>query len=132
LGGLELKFRSFRGRFYDLFRRVCPFFRFINVKCLCLWRLCIAKKDMTKRFGRLVAACSRLRNAVIMHRDYKDCIGQMSDSPLAILTSSQHKGNYSTLHANTGGSASNIDRTLFEKQKKDFWKALLDMAQGGA
>ena len=34
----------------------------------------IAKKDMTKRFGRLVAACSRLRNAVIMHRDYKDCI----------------------------------------------------------
>ena len=59
-------------------------------------------------------------------------IGQMSDSPLAILTSSQHKGNYSTLHTNTGGSASNIDRTLFEKQKKDFWKALLDMAQGGA
>lgn len=59
-------------------------------------------------------------------------IGQMSDSPLAILTSSQHKGNYSTLHANTGGSASNIDRSLFEKQKKDFWKALLDMAQGGA
>lgn len=39
LGGLELKFRSFRGRFYDLFRRVCPFFRFINVKCLCLGRL---------------------------------------------------------------------------------------------
>lgn len=34
----------------------------------------IAKKDMTKRFGRLVAACCRLRNAVIMHRDYKDCI----------------------------------------------------------
>ena len=34
----------------------------------------IAKKDMTKRFGRLVTACSRLRNAVIMHRDYKDCI----------------------------------------------------------
>ena len=32
LGGLELKFRSFRGRFYDLFRRVCPFFRFINMK----------------------------------------------------------------------------------------------------
>ena len=59
-------------------------------------------------------------------------IGQMSDSPLAILTSSQHKGNYSTLHANTGGSASNIDRSLFEKQKKDFWKALFDMAQGGA
>ena len=59
-------------------------------------------------------------------------IGQMSDSPLAVLTSSQHKTNYSTLHANTGGSASNIDRTLFEKQKKDFWKAMLNLAQGGA
>lgn len=59
-------------------------------------------------------------------------IGQMSDSPLAILTSSQHKGNYATLHANTGGSASNIDRNLFEKQKKDFWKSLYEMAQGGA
>ena len=58
-------------------------------------------------------------------------IGQMSDSPLAILTSSQHKGNYSVLHANTGGSASNIDRNLFEKQKRDFWKAMLNMAQGG-
>lgn len=59
-------------------------------------------------------------------------IGQMSDSPLAILTSSQHKGNYSILHANTGGSASNIDRTLFEKQKREFWKSLLEMSQGGA
>lgn len=58
-------------------------------------------------------------------------IGQMSDSPLAILTSSQHKGNYSILHANTGGSASNIDRTLFEKQKREFWKSLLEMSQGG-
>lgn len=59
-------------------------------------------------------------------------IGQMSDSPLAILTSSQHKGNYSILHANTGGSASNIDRTLFEKQKREFWRSLLEMSQGGA
>ena len=59
-------------------------------------------------------------------------IGQMNDSPLAILTSSQHKGNYSILHANTGGSASNIDRTLFEKQKREFWKSLLELSQGGA
>ena len=58
-------------------------------------------------------------------------IGQMSDSPLAILTSSQHKDNYSILHANTGEAASNIDRTLFGKQKKTFWKALLEMSQGG-
>lgn len=59
-------------------------------------------------------------------------IGQMSDSPLAILTNAQHKGNYSILHANTGGSASNIDRTLFEKQKREFWKALLELSKGGA
>lgn len=59
-------------------------------------------------------------------------IGQKSDSPLAILTSSQHKGNYSVLHANTGESASDINRTLFSKEKRDFWKALLKMSQGGA
>jgi len=58
-------------------------------------------------------------------------IGQMSNSPLAILTSLQHKDNYSILHANTGGAVSNIDRTLFGKQKKSFWKALLEMSQGG-
>lgn len=34
----------------------------------------IDKRDMTKKFGRLVAACARLRNAVILHRDYKDAI----------------------------------------------------------
>ena len=34
----------------------------------------IAKKDMTKRFPRLIAACSRLRDAIILHRDYKDVI----------------------------------------------------------
>ena len=27
----------------------------------------ITKKDMTKRFGRLIAACARLRNATSMH-----------------------------------------------------------------
>ena len=43
----------------------------------------ITKKDMTKRFGRLIAACARLRNATIMHRDYKDCI---SYQPYTVLT----------------------------------------------
>lgn len=38
----------------------------------------ITKKDMTKRFGRLIAACARLRNATIMHRDYKDCISYLA------------------------------------------------------
>lgn len=58
-------------------------------------------------------------------------VGQQSDSPLAILTSMQHDANYSILHANTGSSASNIDRNLFAKERKAFWQALLHMAQGG-
>lgn len=58
-------------------------------------------------------------------------IGQMSDSPLAILTNLQHKSNHSVLHANTGSTASNIDRNLFAKQRQDFWKALLEMSLKG-
>lgn len=58
-------------------------------------------------------------------------IGQKADSPLAVLTSSQHKGNYSILHLNTGGSASQIDRNVFNKEKREYWKALLEMAQEG-
>lgn len=58
-------------------------------------------------------------------------IGQMSDSPLAIHTDLQHKSNYSVLHANTGSTASNIDRNLFAKQRQDFWKALLEMSLKG-
>jgi len=38
-GGLELNAWAFRGRFCDLFHRVCPFFVFLIVKCLCLGRL---------------------------------------------------------------------------------------------
>lgn len=52
----------------------------------------IAKKDMTKRFGRLVAACSRLRNAVIMHRDYKDCISYAAGKDTFILLDPPYKG----------------------------------------
>lgn len=59
-------------------------------------------------------------------------IGQKADSPLAILSNAQHHGNYSTLHANTGGSASQIDRNLFEQQKKEFWKSLLELTNKGA
>lgn len=34
----------------------------------------IDKRDMTRKFGRLAAACTRMRNAIILHRDYKDAI----------------------------------------------------------
>ena len=57
-------------------------------------------------------------------------IGQKSDSPLAVLTSSQHKKYYSILHKNTGQEMSEIDRTAFEKQRKAFWKAFLEKTQG--
>ena len=59
-------------------------------------------------------------------------IGQMADSPLAIMTNSQHHGNYNTLHANTGSSPSNIDRDEFELIKQAFWKAYRDMTYTGA
>ena len=59
-------------------------------------------------------------------------IGQKSDSPLAILTYSQHKNNNAVLHVNTGGTASNIDRNLFAKQRGDFWISKLEEHHGKA
>lgn len=52
----------------------------------------IAKKDMTKKFGRIVAACIRLRNAIIMHRDYKDCINYAAGKDTFILLDPPYKG----------------------------------------
>lgn len=52
----------------------------------------ITKKDMTKRFGRLIAACARLRNATIMHRDYKDCISYGAGEDAFILLDPPYKG----------------------------------------
>lgn len=45
----------------------------------------IAQKDMTKRFGRIISACCRLRNVIIMHRDYKDCIRYAAGPDVFIL-----------------------------------------------
>ena len=52
----------------------------------------IAKKDMTKRFPRLIAACSRLRDAIIMHRDYKDVIAYAACPGSFILLDPPYKG----------------------------------------
>ena len=52
----------------------------------------IAKKDMTRRLGRFVAACSRLRDAIIMHRDYKDCIEYAAGKDTFILLDPPYKG----------------------------------------
>lgn len=52
----------------------------------------IARKDMTKRFARLVSACARLRDAIIMHRDYKDCIQYAAGKDTFILLDPPYKG----------------------------------------
>ncbi|MBE6844339.1 MAG: hypothetical protein E7508_01310 [Ruminococcus sp.] len=57
-------------------------------------------------------------------------IGQEANSPFAILTHSQHHDNYTTLHSNTGATESKINRTIFEKEKDEFWKSFYEMTQG--
>ena len=47
---------------------------------------------MTKRFLRLVAACNRLRDAIIMHRDYKDVITYAACPGAFILLDPPYKG----------------------------------------
>jgi len=51
----------------------------------------IAGKDMTKRFGRLVAACKRLRDVIIMHRDYKDVISMQACKDALIFLDPPYK-----------------------------------------
>lgn len=59
-------------------------------------------------------------------------IGQMNDSPFAILTSAEHKKFYSVLHTNTGKMSSDINRADFQKIKKQIWNTLYQMSlQGG-
>ena len=53
-------------------------------------------------------------------------IGQKPDSPLAILTSDQHRSNYSVLHSNTGSAVGEVDHgVVWQQEKRDFWKAIL-------
>lgn len=54
-------------------------------------------------------------------------IGQKADSPLAILTKAEHHGNDAILHDKN--IISEIDRTAFNAEKKQFWKALLSITQ---
>ena len=46
-------------------------------------------------------------------------IGQKSEGTLAILTEAEHQGNASIL--NISGKISEIDRTAFNKVRKEFW-----------
>lgn len=58
-------------------------------------------------------------------------IGQKSDSPLAILSYSEHhsSGNFSILHYAEEGK--NVTDVEWSAQKKEFWNAVLNMVQGG-
>ena len=58
-------------------------------------------------------------------------IGQKMDSTLAILTKAEHMqgGNNTIWH--TFGSSSEIDRTIFDSQRKEFWKAMAEILPGG-
>lgn len=56
-------------------------------------------------------------------------IAQKQDSPLAILTSEQHKNNYSILHDNTGSTKGEVNHgSLWQQQKRGFWKAFCPVA----
>lgn len=53
-------------------------------------------------------------------------IGQKQNSPLAILTSKQHRSNYSILHTNTGSSVGEVDHGVaWQQQKQAFWNAII-------
>jgi len=52
-------------------------------------------------------------------------IGQKSDSPLAQLTATEHRGasSNSILHNTSGGHISTIDRNVFGAEKQAHWNA---------
>jgi DNA adenine methylase len=52
----------------------------------------IAAKDMTKRFGRLLAASIRLRNATILNKDYKDAINYAAGPNTFIFLDPPYRG----------------------------------------
>ncbi|MEE1066095.1 MAG: DNA adenine methylase [Acutalibacteraceae bacterium] len=52
----------------------------------------IAEKDMTARFKRLITASCRLREAIILHRDYKDAIAFAAERGTFILLDPPYLG----------------------------------------
>lgn len=59
-------------------------------------------------------------------------IGQNDDSPLAILTATEHTKNNLILHKNTGALESEIDRYKFVKEKRAFWEQYLKSYEEGS
>ncbi|MBQ9196752.1 MAG: HNH/ENDO VII family nuclease [Clostridia bacterium] len=58
-------------------------------------------------------------------------IGQEMNSTLAILTESEHMQGGNNLIWHELGEASQINRSVFAKQRSDFWKAIAKLASGG-
>jgi len=57
-------------------------------------------------------------------------VGQKSDSPLAILTQDEHQKNTKVLHYKNGNS--NVEHgSVWEKQKKEFWRDFLQQTYTG-
>lgn len=54
--------------------------------------------------------------------------GQAADSKLVEMSRTQHrgKGNFKKNHPNTGQKPSKIDRTVWKKQRTDYWKGEWD------
>lgn len=52
----------------------------------------IARRDMSQRLNRIVGAYSRLRDAIILHRDYKDAIAYGACPGCFILLDPPYKG----------------------------------------
>ena len=56
-------------------------------------------------------------------------IGQKDDSPLAILSWDQHRGKENNLILHPKRDNSDINRSGFEKEKDEFWKALYELTK---
>ena len=54
--------------------------------------IAIAKRDMTKKFTRLIAACARLRDAIILHRDFRDAIRYAVGEDTFVLLDPPYRG----------------------------------------
>ena len=70
-----------------------------------------------QRMRRGVAPIGTDGNSVELHH-----MLQSHDGPIAEVTSSFHKQNYSTLHINPNSIPSGIDRPEFNSWKRKYWK----------
>lgn len=73
-----------------------------------------------ERMKKGLAPIDENNNSIELHH-----IGQKMDSPLAELKYNEHKKYFSDIHNNF--EKSEIDRNVFAKEKREYWKALAKM-----